>query len=114
MKKDFFKSEYFEHFGLSDWQKQFVAIEANQRLNQLIDSWPVVYADNVHLPWHNVSFQGATRQARLAFIRELPKEPCQHESQIVSFKHGHPEVPLKVKCFSCGAELQATWTEVKK
>jgi hypothetical protein len=122
-KKGFFKPEDFfsrtliqEYIGSHVTGKlvncEDAAIFANEKLNALIESWPVVYAymGPARRPggmWIIDGQQDAdsTHKARLAFIEPIVKEPCKHEP-IESVMIGHI-------CMHCGVKLQATWTEKK-
>lgn len=123
MKKLTFTPEDFNgkpDYPLPQDMKTYIANQANEKLNKLIKSWPVVYAEKKEgfQPWHNVEFVGATHKARLVFIEELPKEPCKHEPAwdlrsallpglIAPSYFGNP------KCYKCGVELVAEWKEKK-
>jgi hypothetical protein len=96
-----------------------IAHQANEKLKRLIESWPVVYRDfsSGDLAWYYASFrrETATHKARLAFIEEIPKEPCKHEAQIFrnTWNDTGPRYILdadKTVCAKCGVELTATWS----
>ena len=44
---------------------------------------------------------------------EISKPECKHESQIVNYTHGHPQIPLSSKCLQCGNDLEPNW-QIKK
>ncbi len=119
--KDFFKKEDFEI--RPDYNERAEAARiANAKLQQLIESSPVVYGRNSRM-WatirsmpgtnNGMTIEPETHKARLMFIEELPKESCEHRGQIIEYKFGNPTMPLRAKCTQCGVELVATWTEVK-
>ncbi len=109
---------------------EWAARKANAKLQKEAESCLMVYgnrdierSDN---PWifTTVKTGDESHQARLMFIEELPKEPCQHEP--VLFRHitelrgcGHGQMHTnyfydeKSKCKHCGAKLVADWKEVK-
>lgn len=117
--KDFFKPEDFSlcMSGLSYEQRQEIAKDANEKLNKLIESWPVVYctkldsedlnhwtaSEKMHIPID-------THKARLAFVEELLKEPCKHEPD--HRRTWQNEDGTRKYYCRCGVELKATWTEV--
>lgn len=81
----------------------------NEKLNELIESWPVVYGaiGTKSHSWQSYppgTFiqENYTHKARLAFIEELPKEPCKHKPM--------GPVDKKYACIHCGIELVANWT----
>lgn len=117
--KDFFKPEDFPNLlGL----REQAAEDANEKLNKLIESWPVVYgskfisndcsAFDVGSVWNITKLSDKTHTARLAFIEEIKKEPCKHSpKKISSFTNAAMGGEWKVVCKHCGVELQATWSE---
>lgn len=89
---------------------------ANEKLNALIESCPKVYcnadADGILFEWQQDSYPGATHVARLAFIKEITKEPCKHEPKYnMMIEIGDSKEYFT--CKHCGIELKATWSEVK-
>jgi hypothetical protein len=93
---------------------------ANEKLNKLIESMPVVYGNANNKEWIQCQFKDDTHKARLAFVEEIVKEPCAHEpiedlnynyTNSNGWKHSTAKIPL---CKYCGVELQATWSEVSK
>ena len=110
--KDFFKpSDFmFDRHSPGTWEEDAAWI-ANVRLKTYIESCPVVYASKVQeWQWTEQKDLVDTHQAWLAFIEELPKEPCKHEPT-VDFYGTH--LTSKPRCKHCGVELQATWSEKK-
>ena len=116
MKKDYFKPEDFykvinHNLTLSkDPAGQYASIAnvlyvVNEKLNKLIESWPVVWSDNAH-SWFENENPISAKKARLAFIEEIKKD-CKHEPFNDSC------VPNHFHCKHCGVELQATWSEKK-
>lgn len=85
-----------------------IADIANEKFQKLIDSWPEVYAHTQDMDVKLCLFgqlqnpNMRTHKARLAFIEELPKEPCKHEPD------GSPSY-ANTKCCKCGVELVAEW-----
>ena len=89
---------------------EYAAIIANEKLNKLIESWPVVYG------WYPPTYpQGtwtssetihstSTHTARLAFIEEIKKEPCKHEPKVTEGITSY--LPY---CKHCGVKLVAEW-----
>lgn len=114
--KDFFKPEDFNSIVCYDSNSpQMCAALANEKLNALIESWSVVYNYNEGLSsWWNpkemvTTADNPVRQARLAFIEEIVKEPCVHPfSHLITFR----DSPHKAQCGICKVELQATWKPV--
>lgn len=85
---------------------------ANEKLNALIESWPMVYTriildgpmtgscEQLKMPHH-------THQTRLAFITPIEREPCVHEP---ADKFVGPNTQdWKVVCKHCNIELVPTW-----
>lgn len=116
----FFKPDDFSKGHPGDWTPytfEQMAKAANEKLNELIESWPVVYSANNSglyslIQDKNVTY---THKARLAFIEEI----CNHEpiedmnynyTNSNGWKHSTAKIPL---CRYCGVELQATWSEKK-
>jgi hypothetical protein len=98
---------------------------ANEKLNALIESWPVVTGKMtmggaiVGIPFGEVLGVEDTHKARLAFIEELPKEPCKHEPIWDSKNTVFPGLISPTyygaaHCQKCGILLEITWSEVKK
>lgn len=120
--KNFFKPEDFKN--LPEYAEH-LANTANQKLNALIESWPVVYGSeqmcvsNEITPikekqWRlNQCVTGFvpenTHKARLAFIEEIVKEPCKHEpKQVIGTENA-----MWAECAKCGVELVPTWSAKK-
>lgn len=111
--KDFFELDDFETvYGPS----QRLAVEiANEKLNKLIESWPVVYAHkNGEQIWAQAIYvKENVYKARLAFIEEIKKEPCKHEPEALEVRsYGYVTIGT-AKCKHCEVELKATWSEKK-
>jgi hypothetical protein len=93
---------------------------ANEKLNKLIESSPVVYDGNSGLSlcssgtWSVVkhdendhkaissNFINSKRKARLMFIEEIVKEPCSHSPK---FTASHKGMLLENTCEKCGATI---------
>lgn len=123
--KDIFERKDFESYTSKSCREMHpieCAIAANKKINELIESWPVFYGSQLHnrndcstkgvYSFHGNKIDSDTFKARICFIEEIPKKICKHESSLVSYVHGHPEVPLKSKCLNCGVELVAEWKAV--
>ncbi len=102
----FFKPDYFE--DLKQYSEYIMAAAdiANEKLNALIESWPVVYTKfyNQH-EWSNrLPSKHDTHKARLAFIEPINVVPCEHEKITIAVH----ALPL---CDSCGVtmELVTEW-----
>ena len=105
--KDYFKPADFV-FGLDSRNEEAAQI-ANEKLNKLIESWPVVYFENATSRIRHCSeikHDTDTHSARLAFIEPIVIKECIHEP----VTHGGL---IGYKCKHCGVELQATWSEKK-
>lgn len=95
-----------------------IAAIANAKLAQIIESWPVVYgtADTHCLSNLTLSKEKySTHVGRLAFIEELPKEPCKHEPEVYrnTYNNTGPQYIIDAdhaRCKHCDTELVATWT----
>lgn len=119
--KDFFKPEDFETQTVWAPHSKSLASIANEKLNKLIESWPVVYGFASKAGWYKPdteSNQYATHKARLAFIEKIEKECVRHEpvwenKSTVFPGLVSPNYYGKVHCHKCGVELQATWSEKK-
>lgn len=118
--KDFFKPEDFEDYD--SYLRYNLCRDVNEKLNKLIESWPVVYGNifisndgsafDVGSVWNITKLNDKTHKARLAFIEEIKKEPCKHEPSKTRLDFGG--IPISI-CVHCGVELQvAEWREVKK
>lgn len=92
--------------------------DCEEKLNELIESWPVVYKYSDSPNWmpndkpmseKDGRFFSFDQKARLAFIEEIVKEPCKHEPRRwANICEGETFEPI---CFHCGVELKATWSE---
>lgn len=80
-------SDIHEDFELNRDQKAIVAGIAQAKhdawFKELIESWPVVsgFQESEYKSWIMDSRpnSGSTHKARLAFIEEIEKKPCEHE-----------------------------------
>lgn len=100
---------------------------ANLKLNKIIDSWPTVTAWKgssnadgsgirpLKIDWCEMQdIPNQTHKARLAFIEEIVKEPCQHEPITYPFDVTGPFGKTKIlssQCQHCGVELVAEWKQ---
>lgn len=123
--REIFKPEDFyavTFLGVSD--AVLSADAANKKFNKLIESWPVVYFSS-----HNAIGElkgsagliignkqlGDTHKARLAFVEEIPKEPCKHT--VASHRAGNGPWVLDTEydgsftCGKCGVKLEIQWKE---
>lgn len=103
--KDFFKPEDFSGTGgVIPEIAEIMSGIANEKLNALIKSWPVVYIDpSDKIVISDLQGPKDTHKARLSFIEEIVKEPCKHEPQDL-----HTYGP-RIYCKHCGVELIADW-----
>lgn len=93
--------------------------DCEEKLNALIDSWPVVYT---HSAFEKPGYWGPieqsqyddTHKARLAFIEPIVKEPCKHEPASDRLKKDPMLSLVSTKCLNCGVELKATWSGKKQ
>lgn len=130
--KNFFSPEDFDINHEYNERSEAARI-ANEKLNKLIESSPVVYAEKKDgfKTWHNVEFVGATHKAILISIEELPKVPCKHEPKEFEIRveySGGAYTPrlgafdmrdlatikslvTEAECKHCGVKLEATWKE---
>lgn len=117
---NFFKPEDFQSQTVWAPHSKSLATIANEKLNALFESWPVVYVR----PGPKMGFVASslylnerdTHKARLAFIEEIVKEPCKHEPMNYFDTRGTKHidaVPRKSKCTVCGVELVAEFKEKK-
>lgn len=122
MKKPFFKPEDFKkihdyYHTTPEALLNSCAYFANKKLNELIESMPVVYGKPLHptnpypedlkrYQWSENRISRDTHKARLAFIEEIVKEPCLHEPYINILTRPF----TTIECKHCGVELVATWS----
>jgi hypothetical protein len=119
--KQIFNPEDFNHTIYRDMtHDQIVQVycdTANFKVNQLIESWPVVYGiyDRPYLNFGHLEEKNNTHKAMLAFIEEIVKEPCKHS---VGMRQDRtPEWIVSVNwegqiiCEHCGVELIVEWKE---
>lgn len=113
--KPMFIPKNFDGKGLTSRLDCELASEvANQIFAKLIESWEVVYGSKIPatglMQWDPQPSMGDTHQARLAFIEEIPKQPCKH---LPDSKEGLIRGPglmvFSAKCKHCGVELVADW-----
>lgn len=108
--KDLF-THYDFHFD-EKWKNEIAATEANHKLNALIKTWPVVWGSShdgfiMVERWRKKPDLSDTHTARLAFIEEIKKEPCQHEPpRTLQFFKGFYN---QFNCVHCGVELEVRW-----
>ena len=121
--KDFFKPLDFIYDDDLKFTANTAANLANEKLNKLIESWPVVYGtkDNngQHFHENTNGNYNPTHTARLAFFEEIKKD-CKHEpggklskGSLEHVNRGGSVNDLKTFCKHCGTELVAEWREVK-
>lgn len=83
---------------------------ANEKLNKLIESWPMVDA-NKDFTGHFVAttrlMEDGSHTAYLAFIKENPKKQCKHTPYRLA------QTKEEWRCATCGVELVAEWKEKK-
>ena len=109
--KDFFKPEdFYACKGAIDPTK-YAAESANKKLQELAESWPVVYGiKDSKNGWCAISdkAEDRTHKMRLAFIEELPKEPCKHEP---AYYDGEMDTNQDgdYYCDKCNAIIVPTW-----
>lgn len=131
--KNLFTPDDFNHLFIREAVTSFnIADIANAKLDKLIESWPVVYGFGETAGASSLwNMNGPSKErvvhthtARLAFIEELPKEPCKHEpstdieinnlirnSKTTNWRFDDSK--LSHYCMKCGVELVATWSEKK-
>lgn len=98
-------------------QCRAAAFMANEKINKLIESCPVVYGGDPkrnYKLWTEVKIGGDTHKARLALIEELKTEECKHEpDSFITQLGGRMVSPFHTTCKKCGVELVAEWKEKK-
>ncbi len=132
MTKPIFTHEDFEEYTESGNSAEHAAYFANEKIQKLIESWPVVYSQwklgnetdggvtLLNPQWHFLEGKPCdTHQARLAFIEEIEeivKEECRHEPihWNINKCSENGEIHLfseykEPKCKHCGVELEAEW-----
>lgn len=121
MNKEFFKPEDFlDTKGVYIYPAHTLANIANKKLQELIESWPVVYSKHeTGSPYYTTKYPNDTHKALLAFIEPIVKEPCKHKSIIFNKKVYGNEAEMETKvidfysCADCGVELIEKWEEKK-
>lgn len=141
--KNLFKPEDFREAAFGNFHTAFgidglltkenAAKLANEKLQTLIESWPVIMTTKCFtdsnpedLSWHPENIpdesshyiQFCTHKARLAFIEPIVKKECKHEPIVtVDLRANYYDkathyrtVPETIECKHCGVELQATWS----
>jgi len=108
---------------------EIVVREANEKIQMLIESSPVVYgskfisndgsAFDIGSVWNITKLSDKTHSARLMFIEEIKKD-CKHEpggklskGSLEHVNRGGSVNDLKTFCKHCGIELINEWREVK-
>lgn len=113
--KDFFKPEDFEPSEGGYSLYELAANIANEKLNELIKCSPTIY----NRPGEYLCRQeNATHRAKMMFIEEIKKEPCNHEPILYSVNaifrpEGRLPSDEHYRCKHCGVELVAEWSEKK-
>lgn len=115
--KDFFKpKDFLDTKGCQSYPVETIASIANEKLNALIESWPVVYGYDLAAenPTSRNIFFGkkefdSSHKARLAFIEELPKKECVHKP--IEFQDHVGSLAINPVCRYCNAELKAVWSK---
>lgn len=72
--KNLFKPEDFDKDGDGLVGTEVASRLANEKLNSLMESWPVVYNEERATAWTCFSSPEDTHQARLAFIEPITRE----------------------------------------
>lgn len=124
-KVELFKPEDFHRYWMgkeSACSPAQAAETANDILNKYLESCPFVYGikntyfieENTfyNFDWQSRAKEERTHVARLAFIEELPKEPCKHEAN-VNIHLGTSSRIIESKCKHCGVDLVISWKEKK-
>jgi hypothetical protein len=124
--KQIFKPEDFNHTIYRDMTHdqimQVYCDAANFKINQLIESWPMVHSTNPCNFWVKDTIKQfvdpeMTHKARLAFIEEIVKEPCTHRPAMS--KIGNDPWTLstnkdgQIYCSACmiSLNINAVWKE---
>ncbi len=93
----------------------------NRRIKEVIETWPEVRINRASdgkinnmttvLDYAEQHKSFWTHKARLAFIEEIPKEPCKHEPEM--FRDAKGYYIAKYVCQFCGVKLdyKAEWKE---
>jgi acetone carboxylase gamma subunit len=113
--REFFKpDDFYSDVVSQDNYAKVAARVANEKLNELIESWPELYAfkdakfhDGNWSPMSKFPNKNPTHRARLAFIEKIVQEPCKHQA-IFAFDAETGDI-INCKCKHCGSELEATW-----
>jgi hypothetical protein len=120
--KSIFEPSDFQGIERNQQIYQMCANIANAKLKKLMETWPVVYGLSTSPELWTMQKQDMdTHRAHLAFIEELPKEPCKHEPlvsvEVAPIKRSDSPYfrtyPLNFTCRKCGVELLADWKENK-
>lgn len=117
--KDYFKpKDFLDTKGCQSYPVETIASIANEKLNALIGSMPVVYSYNGEDDWFfptKQDYPNVTHMARIAFIQEIVKKPCEHVPYVANdniilttYPAQYPE-PI-FKCKRCNVELKAEWS----
>ena len=116
--KDFFKPKMFNGIEKRFRPENYAADVANQELQKMIESWPVVYgskfisndgsAFDIGSVWNITKISDKTHSARLMVIEEIKKECVKHEPG--AYQAGLGET---IRCCHCNVPLIAEWREVK-
>lgn len=113
-RKLFNSEEFFNENGYIHTSPYQMVEYINEKLNALIELWPVVYGSLDHDPaeygWSTNNIKSDTHKARLAFIEEIVKKTCIHKAWFVDRKHGD----TIFICMDCGKELIPTGFKVKE
>lgn len=81
------------------------AYYANKKLQEYLESCPVVYGNMEYVFDTNGKEHWCTHKARLICIEEIPKEPCKHKPRWVGNMKTN-------ECLKCGIEIIAEWKAV--
>lgn len=120
---EFFKPEDFGVMRDDETSWLYVSEVANKKLNDYLESCPVVYGHGVEaMKSANWCMNGPdfevykhTHKARLFGIEEIKKD-CKHEPMGYYDLNGTKHIDAVKKesrCTFCGVELVATWSEKK-
>lgn len=114
------KLSYMGHLDMCDLEE--IARSMNEKLNQIIESWPKVDVIKDRHGYFTATtrlMNDGTHKARLAFIEEIKKECVNHIPKIQSRQVASPMsddpcaaalvLGCSIVCLNCGCELVAEW-----
>lgn len=115
--KNFFKAtDFLSDIYINLRQAEVCADKANALLSKSIEAAPTIYGDGTRA-WLTAKSEIDTHTARLMFIEEIVKKPCEHRPLMHKEGYDHWTFATnsngEIYCSSCNVplDIRAVWSE---